>query len=321
MKPFFSIIVVTYNAGPRLAMTVNSILAQSCGSFEILVKDGGSSDGSLQQCPEDARIRIFAGKDRGIYDAMNFAVRRAEGEFVYFLNTGDLLADAAVLEKVRREILRQCGRGEGNDERSGEPKRQEGAARQEGYGIAGCGAGPEGQGGGNRSQTVRNVDCGEQTPVRRFILYGDVLERRSGQVAAAKPVMDDFALFRNVPCHQACFYSRDLFTERGFDTGLTVRADYEHFLWCHYRAGARMVYFPETIAEYEGGGFSETKRNRAVSAQEHRMVTQMYMPMHKVLLYRAYLILTLQPLREKIAANPHTALLYDAVRRRRYHRK
>ncbi len=276
MNPFFSIIVVTYNAGPRLAMTVNSILGQTCGSFEVLVKDGGSADGSLQQCPEDPRIRIFAGKDRGIYDAMNFAVRQAEGEFLYFLNTGDRLADAGVLEKVRREILRQgeCGK----------------------------------------------TGCGGQTPMRRFILYGDVLERRSGQVAAAKPEMDDFALFRNVPCHQACFYSRDLFAERGFDTGLTVRADYEHFLWCHYRAGARMVYFPETIAEYEGGGFSETKRNRAVSAQEHRMVTQMYMPMQKVLLYRAYLVLTLQPLREKLAANPHTARLYDAVRRRRYHR-
>ena len=276
MNPFFSIIVVTYNAGPRLAMTVNSILGQTCGSFEVLVKDGGSADGSLQQCPEDPRIRIFAGKDRGIYDAMNFAVRQAEGEFLYFLNTGDRLADAGVLEKVRREILRQGG----------------------------CG----------------KTGCGGQTPMRRFILYGDVLERRSGQVAAAKPEMDDFALFRNVPCHQACFYSRDLFAERGFDTGLTVRADYEHFLWCHYRAGARMVYFPETIAEYEGGGFSETKRNRAVSAQEHRMVTQMYMPMQKVLLYRAYLVLTLQPLREKLAANPHTARLYDAVRRRRYHR-
>ena len=205
MNPFFSIIVVTYNAGPRLAMTVNSILGQTCGSFEVLVKDGGSADGSLQQCPEDPRIRIFAGKDRGIYDAMNFAVRRAEGEFLYFLNTGDRLADAGVLEKVRREILRQGG----------------------------CG----------------KTGCGGQTPMRRFILYGDVLERRSGQVAAAKPEMDDFALFRNVPCHQACFYSRDLFAERGFDTGLTVRADYEHFLWCHYRAGARMVYFPETIAE------------------------------------------------------------------------
>ena len=276
MNPFFSIIVVTYNAGPRLAMTVNSILGQTCGSFEVLVKDGGSADGSLQQCPEDPRIRIFAGKDRGIYDAMNFAVRRAEGEFLYFLNTGDRLADAGVLEKVRREILRQGG----------------------------CG----------------KTGCGGQTPMRRFILYGDVLERRSGQVAAAKPEMDDFALFRNVPCHQACFYSRDLFAERGFDTGLTVRADYEHFLWCHYRAGARMVYFPETIAEFEGGGFSETKRNRAISAQEHRMVTQMYMPMQKVLLYRAYLVLTLQPLREKLAANPHTARLYDAVRRRRYHR-
>ncbi len=145
------------------------------------------------------------------------------------------------------------------------------------------------------------------------------IKSRSGQTAAANPVMDDFALFRNVPCHQACFYSRDLFDGRGFDTALKVRADYEHFLYCHYKRHARMYYLPETIADYEGGGFSE--ENRKLSAAEHRAVTQMYMPAGKVLKYRLAMALTLQPVREKIASNPKTAGFYDRIKSRIYHRK
>ena len=41
--------------------------------------------------------------------------------------------------------------------------------------------------------------------------------------------MNDFACYRNVPCHQVCFYDAGLFAERGYDTDFRVRADYEHF--------------------------------------------------------------------------------------------
>lgn len=64
----FSIIVVCLNAGDRLKKTVGSILAQSCGDYEIIVKDGLSADGCLDGLPEDAKgaygylgkgIRVF----------------------------------------------------------------------------------------------------------------------------------------------------------------------------------------------------------------------------------------------------------------------
>ena len=52
-KPFFSIIVVSLNAGERLKHTVESILGQSCEDYEVIIKDGGSTDGSLDFLPKD----------------------------------------------------------------------------------------------------------------------------------------------------------------------------------------------------------------------------------------------------------------------------
>ena len=45
----FSIIVVCLNPGTKLNQTLDSILAQTCPDFEVIVKDGGSRDGSYRQ--------------------------------------------------------------------------------------------------------------------------------------------------------------------------------------------------------------------------------------------------------------------------------
>ena len=70
----FSIITVCFNAGDKLKNTLENILAQTFNDFEIIVKDGGSSDGSLDAILKDERIKVFSEKDKGIYDAMNVAV-------------------------------------------------------------------------------------------------------------------------------------------------------------------------------------------------------------------------------------------------------
>ena len=70
----FSIITVCLNAGQDLLDTVQSTLGQTYENFEIIVKDGGSRDGSMEKLPADPRIRVVTRKDTGIYDAMNQAV-------------------------------------------------------------------------------------------------------------------------------------------------------------------------------------------------------------------------------------------------------
>ena len=285
MTPFFSIIVVCFNAGDKLISTVNSILCQSCGDFEIIVKDAGSKDGSTQKLPSDARIRLYAGKDAGIYDGMNQALSHAGGRYVYFLNCGDSLHDPQVLEKVKAAI------------QSAETPGSAGAAQGAGT--------PEGAG----------------NPEGGMIFYGDVIEMRTGQRVAANPEMDHFAMYRYLPCHQACFYDRALFLERQFNIELKVRADYEHFLWCIIRKKAGAAVMPLVIADYEGGGYSESEEGRRLSGKEHREIAKEYFAASERFLYRLYLIVSLQPLREKLANGRYTAAVYDRIKNAVYERR
>lgn len=96
--PFFSIIVVAFNAVKVIRPTVDSVLQQTFGDYEIVVKDACSTDGTLEQLPEDPRIRVYSTKDGGIYEGMNEAVTYAKGEYVLFLNCGDLFHDSGVLQ-------------------------------------------------------------------------------------------------------------------------------------------------------------------------------------------------------------------------------
>ena len=88
-KITFSIIVVCLNAGQELLRTVDSILGQTYPHFEIIVKDGMSSDGFVEKLPGDERIRVVRQKDKGIYDAMNKGIRGASGDIIGILNSGD----------------------------------------------------------------------------------------------------------------------------------------------------------------------------------------------------------------------------------------
>ena len=84
------------------------------------------------------------------------------------------------------------------------------------------------------------------------------------------------------------------------------------------KKGAAAVRLDLVICDYEGGGFSETKKNRERSAREHEEIARMYFTGKERFLYRTYMIVTLQPLREKIAHGKHTAALYDRIRNRFY---
>lgn len=297
----FSIIVVCLNAGDRLRETIESIQRQTEQDYEIIIKDGGSTDQATERllkeyggngsgaravygeqeymegCEASSRLRIYRCKDTGIYDGMNQAVQHVRGDYVFFLNCGDSFCDSHVLERVKEQIERRKGVSGKSD--AGQP------------------------------------DDGSKTP---YIFYGNIYEQKTGTLVQSNPVIDDFACYRNIPCHQACFYDAGLLRGRGFDTGYQVRADYEHFLWCYYIARAEMAYMPVTVARYEGGGFSETRENREKSRQEHRRVVDRYMPKTKVIKYRFVMAVTLAPLRTWVAGNPLTAAFYQKLKRKLY---
>ncbi len=104
-KPLFSIIVVSYNASTLIRKTVNSILMQTFDDYEIVIKDACSSDDTIEQIPISDKIRLFQSKDSGIYDGMNQAIKESKGQFLHFLNCGDVFATNDVLEQVAGFII------------------------------------------------------------------------------------------------------------------------------------------------------------------------------------------------------------------------
>ena len=96
----FSILIVALNAGDELNKTLKSVLAQKSADFEVIIKDGGSTDNSLMEIPEDCRISVYVQKDSGIYDAMNQAVQYTTGDYCIFMNTGDVFFDENVLHEI-----------------------------------------------------------------------------------------------------------------------------------------------------------------------------------------------------------------------------
>ena len=68
------------------------------------------------------------------------------------------------------------------------------------------------------------------------------------------------------------------------------------------------------IADYEGGGFSETKENRKQSATEHKEITRKYMSRGQLFYFQAVMVITLAPLRTLLARNAKTAGLYNRAK-------
>lgn len=107
-KKKFTIITVCYNAENCIKETIESLLNQTCNDYEYIVKDGVSTDRTLEIAHAllDGRdnVQIVYNPDKGIYDAMNQAVEMAMGEYVYFLNAGDCFSDENVLKKAKEFI-------------------------------------------------------------------------------------------------------------------------------------------------------------------------------------------------------------------------
>lgn len=99
-----SIITVNYNNNEGLKRTIESVKAQSFTSYEHIIIDADSTDGSKQTIEEYVKGNPYvtfwcSERDNGIYDGMNKGIEHATGEYLYFLNSGDSLY-GDVLNKI-----------------------------------------------------------------------------------------------------------------------------------------------------------------------------------------------------------------------------
>ncbi len=101
MPPLISIITVCYNAEEFIEMTLQSVAQQTYPHIEHIIVDGASTDRTMEIVGRFPHItRKLSEPDQGLYDAMNKGLDMASGEYVHFLNSGDLLYDSEVLSRV-----------------------------------------------------------------------------------------------------------------------------------------------------------------------------------------------------------------------------
>ncbi|MBO7432858.1 MAG: glycosyltransferase [Salinivirgaceae bacterium] len=97
-----SIIIPTFNSERLIKRCLESIVCQTMRDFEVLVMDGVSTDntGEIVKSYNDERIKFYSEPDKGIYDAMNKGIAKAQGEWLYFIGSDDWLLNNNVLQSV-----------------------------------------------------------------------------------------------------------------------------------------------------------------------------------------------------------------------------
>jgi|GEM_PF-289682 len=91
-KPFFSVVIPVHNKEPHVERALQSVLAQTCGAYEVIAVDDASTDKSLSELEKfNSRIKILRREKPGPggYAARNLGVREAKGEWVAFLDADD----------------------------------------------------------------------------------------------------------------------------------------------------------------------------------------------------------------------------------------
>jgi glycosyltransferase involved in cell wall biosynthesis len=116
-KCIVTIIIATYNVASSLEKTIQSILSQTYPDIEIIVIDGGSTDGTVDILKKfQEKIAYWVSEpDKGISDAFNKGVQKATGTYINFQGAGDIFVSDTVIEQMMEGVQSDhdqlvCGR-------------------------------------------------------------------------------------------------------------------------------------------------------------------------------------------------------------------
>jgi glycosyltransferase involved in cell wall biosynthesis len=82
----FSIVTPSFRNSKWLRLCIASVADQQGVTFEHIVQDSCSDDGTQDWLPKDPRVKAFIEKDKGMYDAVNRGYARASGDYLAYLN-------------------------------------------------------------------------------------------------------------------------------------------------------------------------------------------------------------------------------------------
>jgi len=94
--PRITVITPCLNSAHYIGEAIESVLLQGYPNIEHIVADGGSTDGTLEILKRYPHLKVLAGPDTGVYDALNRALETATGEIIGILNSDDCYARDAL---------------------------------------------------------------------------------------------------------------------------------------------------------------------------------------------------------------------------------
>jgi glycosyltransferase len=103
-----SIVTICFNESKNIQKTIESINNQSNKNYEHIIKDGLSTDNTIEIVNKFklANRKIFSYEDKGIYNAFNQALSHCSGDYINFLNAGDSYTNPLVLNLVEDIIVK-----------------------------------------------------------------------------------------------------------------------------------------------------------------------------------------------------------------------
>ena len=247
-----SIVTINYNNAEGLRRTLASVAAQTCDSIEHIIIDGNSTDGSVEIIKEyvhqleigDRKLEVYwvSEPDKGIYNAMNKGIRKASGEYIQILNSGDILAAPDVTERMVKALDAL------NDEMSRADALNEPLSLNDG---------------------------------KMGILYGNMIKKdyATGKVIGKSGEVE-YSL-RQYYCstmnHDCCYIRRDLFEKFGlYDESLKIVSDWKWFLQAIGLGNVKPVYVDIDVTIFDASGVSES--NLGLRNKERRMVLEELLP-------------------------------------------
>jgi glycosyltransferase involved in cell wall biosynthesis len=97
-----SVITISYNEEKVIEKTIQSVINQTYSEYEYILIDGGSNDKTIEIAENySSKITHFISEpDKGIYDAMNKGINYASGDYIIFMNSGDIFNNIYTLSDI-----------------------------------------------------------------------------------------------------------------------------------------------------------------------------------------------------------------------------
>lgn len=237
-----SIVTINYNNAEGLRKTLASVSSQTYRDIEHIIVDAASTDTSVNVIREyetanrsavhPLTITWISEKDNGIYNGMNKGIRKASGEYIQILNSGDVLAASDVTERMMDALAKAI------DDIC--PK----------IGIL-------------YGNMIRDFGNGK---LSMDVCLGDRAKSRELRAHEVEWTMDDF--IKGTVNHDPTYISRDMYEKYGlYDENLKIVSDWKWFVNAVVFGGEKLYYVPIDVTIFDTTGISETN---LVAREEER---------------------------------------------------